>query len=157
MHTNPWCCDSKPSQTHRIWGQPSAFPWQECWSLQLFPFSQLFFFLLLLLEKLWPTYSSKLFCYVRVIQSNYVTLIATAFSCSVLRVGLEQQGQADGGEIMVTPEIWGAMHSLSCMLIKLMIANCIISILLESKCLHSLQCLSHSLPPWAREPLVWRG
>lgn len=43
--------DPKPSQTRKIWGQPSAFLWQECWSLQVFPFSRLFFFLLLL-EKL---------------------------------------------------------------------------------------------------------
>lgn len=38
----------------------------------------------------------------------------------MLRVGLEQQGQADGGKIMVTPEIWDTVAlSSSCMLIKL--------------------------------------
>lgn len=36
--------DPKLPRTHRIWGQPSDFPWQECWSLQVFPFSWLFFF-----------------------------------------------------------------------------------------------------------------
>lgn len=37
----------------------------------------------------------------------------------MLRVGLEQQGQEDGGEIMVTPEIWDTVALSSCMLIKL--------------------------------------
>lgn len=86
-------------------------------------------------SKLWPTYSSKWFCYVRVTQSNYVTLIAKAFSCSELGEGLEQPGQAVGGEIMVAPEIWDTVHSLLGCLLNRMIPTCIVSIPLERKCL----------------------
>lgn len=96
-----------------------------------------FFFSRLLLEKLWPTYSSKLFCYIRVIQSNYVTLIAKAFSCSV---SWRPQTAGPGGwegEIMVASEIRDAGQPPLVCLLTWMAWGCVISVLLESKCLHS--------------------
>lgn len=47
-------------------------------------FSYVAFFFFSAASRKAVTYFSKLFCYVRVIQSTYVTLRAKAFSCSAL-------------------------------------------------------------------------
>lgn len=144
MHVNPCCY---PSKTCRIWGQPCCLPSHGRGSgHSKYSCSPSLPFFSSASRKAVTYLLSKLFCYVRVIQSNYVMLIVKAFSCSVLGVGLEQQGQADGREIMVTPEIWDTMHSLLLWLLNWMLLSCIISMLLERKFLHSLKCLQCSVP-----------